>query len=212
MRSYLRLVRRLPVVSALAAALVISAGAYAALSVTDSADPTLEPPPSGQAPLVPAVDGPQARDIAAKAAAEAGQGVESGSVRQLVPPSTGTRGFSLWSWQTEEGNPAVMIVDPSGTPVIWTGCRRGSVAHVERCGAWGTPDGLLVLTGRSAPDVQAVQVAGPRLAATPAVLGNGGWLWVGTDFGPTTPVDRAPDVVIARTEDGTIHRAPVAID
>lgn len=161
------MVRRRPVVSALVAALVIRAGAYAAPSATGSADPALEPAPAGRVAPEPAADGDRSRDIAAEAAAEAGQGVEPDSVRRLVPPS-----------------PASMIVDPSGTAVVWSGCRRGPVTHVDRCNGRGTPDGLLILTGRAAPGVREVRVAGPRLPATPAVPGDGGWLWVGAGFGP----------------------------
>lgn len=205
------LVRRLPVLSACVAALVICAGAYAALSAVDPASPETEPAPTGQVPTVPPGDAGQARDIAAQAAAESGQGVEPGSVRQLVPPSDATRGYALWSWTTDDGQPANMIVDPDGTPVIWTGC-AAEFDYADRCGGYVTPDGVLVLTGRTTDQVSAISIAGRRLDATPAVLGSGGWLWVGTGFAPDTPDAETPSVVIARTTDGSTHQVPVAVE
>lgn len=205
------LVRRLPVLSAVVAALVICAGAYAALSAVDTASPELEAAPTGTVPPVPKADDAQARQIAAEAAAESGQGVAPGSVSRLVASQEATRGYSLWAWRTEDGHPAVMVVDPKGTPVTWTGCRQ-EIDYADRCGGYATPDGLLVLAGRAVAQVESVSLRGPALPASPAVLGDGGWLWVGTGFGADTPASRVPDVVVSRTEDGARHEAPVAVE
>lgn len=204
-----RLVRRLPVLSVCVAALVICAGAYAALSATEQARPETEPAPTGQVPPIPDSDDASAREVASRAAAEAGQGVAPSSVRRLVGPSAETLGYSLWGWRADDGHPATMIIDPDGTPVVWTGCRQ-QFEVADRCGGYATPEGVLVLSGRADPSVRSVEVAGRQLDASAARLGDGGWLWVRTGFTIDTPDSRAPDVVIARTADGTDHSRPVA--
>lgn len=212
MREPLTLIRRLPVVSALAAALVLILCSYVALAATTpSANPDIEPAPTGK---VPALDSSrQTQDslaIAEKAVAEAGQGAAPGTVRLAVPASDATSGFALWTWTTGKGWPANMIIDPKGKPVIWVGCSQGEVT-VQRCGGWVGPDGTLVLAGRSSAEVTKVALEGQQFAKSPAVVGDGAWLWVGSGFTPDTPNEKVPDTVVATDRGGTVKTAPVAV-
>jgi len=211
MRRMISTLGRHPVTVVLLSALIVGLGSFAALSATTPASPETEPAPTGQVPPVPR-DGsdPAARAIAKQAAAEAGQGVRAGSVRLAVPASGATAGFALWSWVTDEGRPSHMIVDPDGTPVVWSGCSTEPVRYIDRCAGWATPTGILVLAGRASDTVVGVEVAGERLARQPAVLGDGGWMWVGRDFPPDTPADQVPDRVIAKEAGGQSHTIPVA--
>ncbi len=214
MRHLLALVRRLPVASTLVAALLLIVGSYAALAATTTtASPQTEPAPTGS---VPALDSssqtPDSLAIAEKAVAEAGQGAQPGTVRLVVPASRTTSGYALWSWVTSKGTPANMIVNPKGTPVTWTGCAPGGVAYADRCGGWTGPDGSLVLAGRASQKVSSVAVKGKEFSSSPAVLGSGGWLWVGSGFAADTPNAKVPDTVVATDPGGAVHTAPVAVN
>lgn len=212
MRELLTLIRRLPVVSALVAALVLILCSYVALAATvPSASPENEPAPTGK---VPALDSsretPESLAIAEKAVAESGQGAEPGTVHLAVPASDATSGFALWTWTTAKGWPSNMIIDPKGKPVIWVGCSKDAVA-VQRCGGWVGPDGTLVLAGRQSSEITAVAVKGKEFAKSPAVVGDIGWLWVGSGFAPNTPNEKVPDTVVATDRAGAVQAAPVAI-
>lgn len=126
----------------------------------------------------------------------------SGSLRRVVAPTAPSRGYSLWSFRGPTGYPINMILSTSGRGLSWTGCAIEPPRYIDRCGGAVVAPRTLVLAGRAGPEVASVVVADRAGTKRPAVLGEGGWLYVDEDNDITADSDRTPHAVEARSKTG----------
>ena len=167
-----------------------------------SPSPEREPAPVERLTQVPPdATGAQQVEAARVAAEQAGQGAVPGSVRLGVAPSSDTRGWSMWTFMSRNGElPAIMLIDPHGKAVTWGGCRDRSDV-IYRCGGSAGPDGF-VLSGRTNGTVEHVQAITAAGKLIDGVLGDGAWLVV-VPGGATPQADiDTPKTIIASDSGG----------
>jgi hypothetical protein len=184
--------RRLFVGAVVTLALGAAGAPVLAVVTSDAPDPSAGEP----APALNDPDLSVAVPAAERVIAAAGRAAEPGSaVRVRV---SGGAEFGLWRYATEGGDEH-MLVDPSGRPVSWLGCRR-LPSVIQVCGSSVGAGRPLVITGAAAPQVASVRAVFASGDVVVGTLAGGSWIVQSSGQSPV----RVPTGVEALAGDGTV--------